>query len=69
MSRPVVTYATRKALEVQLGEDAGREIVAVLQRMADAVAALEKRKVEVTPVAPLGSLDLMPPLDSPTVLE
>jgi hypothetical protein len=55
MPKPILSYATRKALEVQLGEDAGREIVAVLQQLSDAIAALEKRKVDVTPVAPAGA--------------
>jgi hypothetical protein len=53
MPKPVISYGARKALEVQLGEEAGREIVAVLQQLSDAVAALEKRKVDVTPVAPV----------------
>jgi hypothetical protein len=52
MPKPVISYGARKALEVQLGEDAGREIVAVLQQLSEAVAALEKKKVDVTPVAP-----------------
>jgi hypothetical protein len=55
MPRPIISYGTRKALEVQLGEDAGREIVAVLQQLTEAVAALEKRKVDVTQVVPAGS--------------
>jgi hypothetical protein len=52
MPKPIISYGTRKALEVQLGEDAGREIVAILQHLTEAVAALEKKKVDVTPVAP-----------------
>jgi hypothetical protein len=52
MPKPVITYSTRKALEVHLGESAARELVSVLQSLADAVAALEKKKVDVTPIAP-----------------
>jgi hypothetical protein len=63
MAKPVVSYGTRKALEVQLGEDAARELVATLQTLSDAVAALEKRKVNVTPVAPSSSIDLLSPFD------
>ncbi len=59
MPKPVISYGARKALEVQLGEDAGREIIAVLQKLSDAVAALEKKKVDVTPIAPLGGLDVL----------
>jgi hypothetical protein len=64
MPKPIVSYGTRKALEVQLGEEAGREIVSVLQQLSDAVTALEKRKVDVTPVAPANSpiVPSFPPL-------
>lgn len=50
MPRPLITFGTRKALEVHLGEEAGREVAAVLQRMAEALATLERRKVDVTPI-------------------
>ncbi len=59
MPKPVISYGARKALEVQLGEEAGREIASLLQQLADAVAALEKKKVDVTPIAPLGGLDVL----------
>jgi hypothetical protein len=60
MPKPVITYSTRKALEVHLGESAARELVSLLQTLADAVAALEKKKVDVTPVAPEQNFALEP---------
>jgi hypothetical protein len=59
MPRPIISYSTRKALEVQLGEDAAREVVTLLQKLADGVTMLEKKKVDVTPIAPAASLDLL----------
>lgn len=59
MPKPVVSFATRKTLEVQLGEDAARELVTALQKMADAIATLEKKKVNITPIAPATGLDLL----------
>jgi hypothetical protein len=56
----LISFSTRKALEVHLGEEAGREVANVLQKMAEAVASLEKKKVDVTPIAPLNSHGLMP---------
>jgi hypothetical protein len=60
MPRPLISYSTRKALEVHLGEEAGREVASVLQKMADALATLEKKKVDITPIAPLNSAGLLP---------
>ncbi len=40
----------RKALTVQLGETAGREIAELIQRLANKVEELEKSKVDVTPI-------------------
>jgi hypothetical protein len=60
MPRPLISFSTRKALEVHLGEEAGREVANVLQKMAEAVANLEKKKVDVTPIAPANSVGLMP---------
>jgi hypothetical protein len=59
MPRPIISFSTRKALEVHLGEEAGREVASILQRMADALAMLERKKVDVTPIAPLGSADVL----------
>jgi hypothetical protein len=64
MPKPIITYGTRKALEVHLGESAARELVSVLQTLSDAVAALEKKKVDVTPVAPEQGVELVPPENS-----
>jgi hypothetical protein len=64
MPGPVISYGTRKALEVQLGEEAARELLSVMQKISDAVSALEKKKVDVTPVAPLGGQDLLSLMNS-----
>jgi hypothetical protein len=64
MPKPVISYGTRKALEVQLGDEAARELIGVLQKMSDAVASLEKRKVDITPVAPLGGRDVLSIFDA-----
>jgi hypothetical protein len=56
----LISFSTRKALEVHLGEEAGREVANVLQKMAEAVASLEKKKVDVTPIVPANSPGLMP---------
>ena len=50
MSQPALSFSTRKALCVQLGEDAGKEIADLLQRLVDDVEGLERTKVDVTPV-------------------
>ena len=59
MPKPIISYSTRKALEVHLGEEAGRELVSVLQKLAEGLAALEKKKVDVTPIAPANSADIV----------
>lgn len=40
----------RKALTVQLGETAGREIAELIQQLMHRIEQLEKSKVDVTPI-------------------
>jgi hypothetical protein len=47
-----LSYSTRKALCVQLGETAGTEIANLLQRMAAQIEELKRSKVNVTQVVP-----------------
>lgn len=47
-----ISFNTRKALAVHLGEPAGQELVHLLQRMAARIQELERSKVSVTPIAP-----------------
>ncbi|MFO1066231.1 MAG: hypothetical protein U0892_20425 [Pirellulales bacterium] len=49
-----LSYQTRKALCVQLGEAAGNEIANLLQRMAAQIEELKRSKVNVTQVVPAG---------------
>jgi hypothetical protein len=45
---------TRKCLEVQLGDPAGKEVAELIRRMAHRISELERGKVNVTPIVPLG---------------
>ena len=56
--RDVVSFNTRKALCVQLGEPAGKEIADLLARLAQRVDTVEQTKVDVTPLVP--GRNLMP---------
>ena len=47
-----LSYNTRKALCVQLGEAAGNELADLMQRMAHRIEALERNKVNVTRIVP-----------------
>ncbi len=55
MPGPALSFNTRKALSVQLGDGAGQEIANLLQKLAARVEELERTKVSVTPVAPENS--------------
>ncbi len=59
MSDLDLTYNTRKALCVHIGEPAGAELASLLRRLIARVEQLEKSKVNVTPVAPASSVNLM----------
>ncbi len=48
MNKPVLSYNSRKALSVQLGESAGTEIANLIQQMAKQIEELQRNKVNVT---------------------
>lgn len=50
-----LSYNARKALSVQVGEEAGSEIANLIQQMAMQIEELKRSKVNVTPVVPGGS--------------
>lgn len=52
MSNVGLSYQTRKALSVHIGEAAGNEIANLLQRMAAQIEELKRSKVNVTQVVP-----------------
>lgn len=47
-----LSYSARKALLVQVGEEAGTEIANLIQRMASQIEELKRSKVNVTQVVP-----------------
>lgn len=47
-----LSYSTRKALTVHVGEAAGNEIANLIQRMAAQIEELKRSKVNVTPIVP-----------------
>ncbi len=47
-----LSYNARKALSVQIGEEAGAEIANLIQRMASQIEELKRSKVNVTQVVP-----------------
>jgi len=47
-----LSYSTRKALTVHLGEKAGNEVSSLLARMASQIEELKRSKVSVTQVIP-----------------
>ncbi|HRX78094.1 MAG TPA: hypothetical protein P5307_03485 [Pirellulaceae bacterium] len=58
MQNPLSTLTTgqriRKALCVQVGEDAGNELVDLIDALIDRVEHLERGKVDVMPIVPTG---------------
>ena len=54
-----LSHTSRKALCVQVGENAGSEIASMLQMLAERVDQLERTKVNVTPIAPANSANLL----------
>ena len=59
MAKLKLSQNSRKALCVQIGEDAGLEIVALLQSLSDKIEQLEHSKVDVTTIVPPNSTDLL----------
>ncbi len=47
-----LSYNTRKALCVQMGEGPGNEVADLIQKMAQRIEALERNKVNVTRIIP-----------------
>ncbi len=54
-----LSHTSRKALCVQVGENAGSEIATLLQMLLEKVDQLERTKVSVTPIAPSNSVNLL----------
>lgn len=50
-----LSYNTRKALCVQLGDDAGNEIAQLLMNLGQRIESLERNKVDVTPIVPVAA--------------
>lgn len=50
MTKHPLQFETRKAICVQLGESAGKQIADLLQQMATKIEALQRDKVDVTPI-------------------
>ncbi len=50
-----LSYNARKALTVQVGEQAGTEIANLLQRMANEIEELRRTKVNVTRIVPFSN--------------
>jgi hypothetical protein len=50
MNEHPLDFNTRKSLCVHLGEGAGQEISDLIMRMAERISALERGKVDVTPI-------------------
>lgn len=49
-----LSSTSRKALTVQLGEAAGREVAELIHRLAERIERLERSKVDIMPVVPSG---------------
>ena len=54
-----LSQSSRKALCVQVGENAGSEIATLLQLLAEQIDQLERTKVSVTPIVPSNSVNLL----------
>ena len=55
-----LSYSARKALSVHIGEAAGNEIAELLAKMANQIEELQRTKVSITPVVPLGKPERSP---------
>lgn len=54
MLKHPLDFNTRKALCVQLGDEVGRELADLVFRLAARIEALERGKVDVTPIVIAG---------------
>ncbi|MEM9366278.1 MAG: hypothetical protein AAGD07_09785 [Planctomycetota bacterium] len=52
MAKPTLSYNSRKALAVNIGETAGNEIADLISRLVDEIEELRQSKVSVTPIVP-----------------
>ncbi|MEM1226097.1 MAG: hypothetical protein AAGJ40_10380 [Planctomycetota bacterium] len=52
MKRPALSYNSRKALMVNIGEAAGSEIADLIARLSDEVEELRRTKVSITRIVP-----------------
>jgi len=59
MSKLRLSTNTRKALGVQIGEEAGREIAELLDELARRLEEVERTKVNVTTIAPQSDENLL----------
>jgi hypothetical protein len=53
---PVLTFNTRKALCVHLGDSAGKELADFLTHLSDRLGAVEQGKVDVIQIVPGSNL-------------
>lgn len=56
MKETGLSYNTRKALMIQVGESAGTEIANLISQMAAEIEELRRTKVNVTKIVPGGKL-------------
>ena len=56
----ILSFNTRKALCLQLGDSAGRELAEALDRLSMRLDALDRDKVSVTPIVPIRELTAGP---------
>ena len=59
MDKSVLSQNSRKALCVQIGDDAGSEIVKLLQELSDKIEQLEHTKVNITAIVPPNSANII----------
>ncbi len=70
MSRSLSTgQRIRKALCVQVGEDAGNELVDLIDALIVRVEHLERGKVDVMPIVPTGKVSVRKLAKSPRVCD
>jgi hypothetical protein len=66
MAKQKLSFGSRKALSVHLGEAAGSELGTLIQELLDRVEQLERTKVDVTPIVPLDLVVTQVSSNSPT---
>ena len=60
-----LTYNSRKALMVNIGESAGEEIANLISQMAAAIEELRRSKVSVTRIVPGGTAETTDYIEEP----